>query len=223
MNFGLLNLLFRDPIAFGVVILALILSVTVHEFAHAFSADKLGDPTPRSQGRVTLNPLSHLDPIGSILLLITGFGWGRPVIFDPYNLRDLRRDVLIIAAAGPASNILIATLFAILSGFIPILNTATGLGSTVGGIIVGINITLAAFNLLPIHPLDGGKIFSSLLPRHLAYEYDAIFERYGFIILLLLVFPIFGPRSGVSYFMTPVINLISTGIYSLAQAVHSLF
>jgi len=212
----MLGLLFSNPLAFVILILGLIVSVTVHEFAHALSADKLGDPTPRSQGRVTLNPLAHLDPLGSILLLITGFGWGKPVIFDPYNLRNLRRDVLIIAAAGPISNILLATLVALLTPILPF-------SPIVWNFLISINITLAAFNLLPIHPLDGGKIFSSLLPRHLAYEYDAVLERYGFIILLLLVFPIFGPRSGVSYFMGPVIDLISTAIYGLAQAVHSLF
>lgn len=211
----LLGLLASNPLAFFILIAGLVISVTVHEFAHAFSADKLGDPTPRSQGRVTLNPLAHLDPLGSILLLITGFGWGRPVIFDPYNLRDLRRDVLIIAAAGPASNLILATLVALLSPFLPF-------SPVVWSFLIAINITLAAFNLLPIHPLDGGKIFSSLLPRHLAYEYDAIFERYGFFILLLLVFPIFGPRSGVSYFISPFINLLSNGIYTIAEAVHSL-
>lgn len=211
----LLGLLASNPFAFFILIAGLVISVTVHEFAHAFSADKLGDPTPRSQGRVTLNPLAHLDPLGSILLLITGFGWGRPVIFDPYNLRDLRRDVLIIAAAGPASNLILATLVALLSPFLPF-------SPVVWSFLIAINITLAAFNLLPIHPLDGGKIFSSLLPRHLAYEYDAIFERYGFFILLLLVFPIFGPRSGVSYFIGPLINLLSNGIYAIAEAVRSL-
>lgn len=212
----MLGLLASNPLAFLILMAGLVISITVHEFAHAFSADKLGDPTPRSQGRVTLNPLAHLDPFGTILLIITGFGWGRPVEFDPYNLRDLRRDVLIIAAAGPISNILLATLVALLTPILPF-------SPIVWNFLISINITLAAFNLLPIHPLDGGKIFSSLLPRHLAYEYDAIFERYGFIILLLLVFPIFGPRSGVSYFMTPVIDLISAGIYGLAQAVHTLF
>lgn len=212
----MLGLLSSNPLAFFILMAGLVISITVHEFAHAFSADKLGDPTPRSQGRVTLNPLAHLDPFGTILLIITGFGWGRPVVFDPYNLRDLRRDVLIIAAAGPISNILLATLVALLMPILPF-------SPIVWNFLISINITLAAFNLLPIHPLDGGKIFSSLLPRHLAYEYDAIFERYGFIILLLLVFPIFGPRSGVSYFMSPVIDLISAGIYGLAQAVHALF
>lgn len=212
----MLGLLASNPIAFFILIIGLVISVTVHEFAHAFAADKLGDPTPRSQGRVTLNPLAHLDPLGSILLLVTGFGWGRPVIFDPYNLRDLRRDVLIIAAAGPASNLLLATTIALLSPILPI-------SPLIWSFMISINITLAAFNLLPIHPLDGGKIFSSLLPRNLAYEYDEIFERYGFIILLLLVFPIFGSQSGVSYFMGPVIGLLSNAIYGIADTIHSLF
>jgi Zn-dependent protease len=212
----MLDLLASNPIGFLILITGLVISVTVHEFAHAFTADKLGDPTPRSQGRVTLNPLAHLDPLGSVVLLLTGFGWGKPVIFDPYNLRDLRRDIFLIAAAGPASNLVLATLVAVLLPILPF-------PPVVWGFLIGINVTLAAFNLLPIHPLDGGKIFSSLLPRDLAYEYDSILHRYGFLILLLLVFPIFGARSGVSYFITPLTDLLMNGILNFASAIHTLF
>ena len=98
----------------------LIIAITVHEFAHALLADRLGDPTPRSQGRLTLNPLAHLDPLGTLMLFLFRFGWGKPVIFDPYNLAHPRRDAGIISLAGPASNILLATILALSLRFLPL-------------------------------------------------------------------------------------------------------
>ncbi len=204
----MLNILFSSPLAFLVLALALVISITIHEFAHAWMADRLGDPTPRIQDRVTLNPLAHLDPIGTIALLVFGFGWGRPVEFDPYNLKDQRRDTLLIAGAGPASNILLAVFLALVAGFLPL---PVGLIQ----IIISVNIILAIFNLVPIHPLDGGKILSGLLPRDLAYEYDAALQQYGVWILLLLVFPIAGGTSAVSYLIGPVISVIESLIFSL--------
>src|SRR3972149_11313525 len=97
-----------------VFLVSLIISITIHEFAHGFAADKLGDPTPRIQGRLTLNPKAHLDPFGTIMILLVGFGWGKPVQFDPYNLKDPRRDAALISLAGPASNIILAILLSII-------------------------------------------------------------------------------------------------------------
>src|SRR3989344_1658008 len=101
------GLLFNDSLEFILWTISIVLAITIHEFAHAFAADRLGDPTPRLMGRLTLNPLAHLDPLGTLLLLIARFGWGKPVIFDPFNLRNPRRDSAIISLAGPVSNILL--------------------------------------------------------------------------------------------------------------------
>src|SRR3989338_8810889 len=139
----------------------LIIAITVHEFAHALLADRLGDPTPRSQGRLTLNPLAHLDPVGTLMLLLFRFGWGKPVIFDPYTLAHPRRDAGIISLAGPASNILLATILALSLRFLPL----PQLLSPFFYITILLNITLAVFNLIPVYPLDGEKILAALLPR----------------------------------------------------------
>src|SRR4030066_1301523 len=110
----MLNLIFSNPSAFIVIFGGIILAIGIHEAAHAFTADYLGDPTPRSLGRTTLNPLAHLDPLGTLVILVTGFfGWGKPAPFDPYNLRDPRRDTALIALAGPASNIVLAVIFSL--------------------------------------------------------------------------------------------------------------
>lgn len=204
MRSSLLGLLFSDPITFVIVATGLVISITIHEFAHAFVADKLGDPTPRYQGRVTLDPRAHLDPIGSIALLIVGFGWGRPVQFDPYNLKDPVKETALIALAGPASNIILA---AILSLAIGIFN----LGGAAVAILIPIifvNVMLAIFNLVPIHPLDGGKIAQAILPKDVALEYEIFMNRYSTLVLLLLILPIFGTGSAVSHLITPIINAV---------------
>lgn len=173
-------------------------------------ADRLGDPTPRLQDRVTLNPLAHLDPVGTLALLFFGFGWGKPVVFDPYNLDNHRRDTLLIAGAGPLSNILLATLLALIAPLLPI-------PLALIQVIISVNIMLAIFNLVPIHPLDGGKILSGLLPRELAREYDAALEQYGIWVLLLLVFPVAGGTSAVSYLIGPVIGLVEGILFFLMR------
>ena len=189
------------PIAFFIVFGSLIASITVHEFAHAWAADKLGDPTPRHQGRLTLNPLAHLDPIGTIMILLAWFGWGKPVMFDPYNLKNPRRDAAFIGLAGPVSNIIFAITLSVLMRFLPqsLLLWAIFIS------VIRLNIILAIFNLIPIHPLDGGKILIGFLPRNLAYEWNAILSKYGMIILLFLIFPFFG-SSPISAFLTPIIS-----------------
>lgn len=212
----MLGVLFSSPIAFLILIVSLVISVTIHEFCHAFAADKLGDPTPRSQGRVSLNPARHLDPMGSLFLLIFGFGWGKPVVFDPYNLRSPRRDAALIAVAGPLSNVALAFLLAVFQPVLPV-------PFDILFFLIRINLILAAFNLLPIHPLDGGKVLAGFLPKDLAYEFDQTLSRYGFLILLLLIFPWAGGASPISYLLGPVLSAMQAAIFSGAAVVHSLF
>lgn len=205
----LLSLLFSDPLAFLIVAGALVLSITVHEFAHAWMADRLGDPTPRHQNRVTLDPRAHLDPMGTIAILLIGFGWGRPVLFDPYNLKDPVKDASLIALAGPASNILLAIALSILAAVLP---TAGFIIAPTFGVVIStliyLNIMLAVFNLVPIHPLDGSKIVLALLPKDMALEYEHFMERNGTFVLLALLIP-WGGRSPISTLISPIITFIT--------------
>ena len=183
----------------------LVIAIAIHEFAHAATADRLGDPTPRSQGRLTLNPLAHLDPVGTIMLLLFRFGWGKPVVFDPYNLAHPRRDTGIISFAGPISNLLLASLLSLGLRFLPLPLALQPLLY----ITIFLNLTLAIFNLVPVYPLDGEKILAALLPRDLAYEYQAVMNRYGTFILIFLILPVFGT--------SPIISLISPTITFLSR------
>lgn len=221
---GLISLLFSNPVAFFILAAVLVMAITVHEFAHAWMADKLGDPTPRHQDRLTLNPLAHLDPIGTAMIFLIGFGWGRPVVFDPYNLKDPIKDTALVALAGPVSNLLLATIIAIgvplfnipdpiIYGLHPIIS---GIPNTVSLIAIFYNVMLAIFNLVPVHPLDGGKILVALLPRQLALEYEQFMGRYGTIVLLALIFPWSG-TSAISTLITPVINGV-VGLYAMLSS-----
>ena len=196
-------------------ILAFAVAISIHEASHAWMADRLGDPTPRLMGRLSLNPVVHYDKVGTTMLIVTAvltymgmfpfpFGWAKPVLFDPFNLDNPRRDAALISLAGPASNILVAVSAAI------ILRIALP-----GGIIPAIlipmillNVVLAIFNLIPIHPLDGGKIFVGILPESEAREADLFLRKYGTIILILLIFPIVGGRSALFSVIGPLISLV---------------
>lgn len=162
-----LNLL-KDPILFIGFIIALMIVVTFHEFAHAYMATRLGDDTPKRLGRVTLNPLAHLDPLGTLMLFIAGFGWGKPVLYNPSNLKSVK-DEVYIAIAGPITNIILAFIFAlpyriaVYTGVDPqVINTA--LPYSFFNLLTELNIILAVFNFLPIPPLDGSKILYLFLP-----------------------------------------------------------
>lgn len=208
-DFNLIELLF----SFG----ALVVAITIHEFSHAFVADRLGDPTPRVQGRLTLNPMKHLDPLGTLMLLLVRFGWGKPVQFDAYNLRHPRRDSAIISIAGPISNILLAItcslslqlLFTYRLALLatPVVSMLMYLLVAFLQNLIVINVVLAIFNLVPIHPLDGFKIVEGILPENKAREWHEL-ERYGMIFLLFLLFPILGGTAPVSRLISPVINFI---------------
>ncbi len=163
---------------------AILLAITIHEFSHGLAAHLLGDPTPKNQGRLTLNPLPHLDPLGALMLVVAHFGWAKPVQVNPYNFRgDRQRGMLLVALAGPASNILVALLGGILY------NLVYGISvyfSSFAFSLILINVYLALFNLIPIPPLDGSKILASILPRRMhGFLYQL--EAYGTIILVLLI------------------------------------
>ena len=174
------------------VVIALIVGITVHEFAHAWTANELGDPTSRRQGRLTLNPLAHLDPVGSLMILFAGFGWGKPVPVNPYMLRtDPTVGMALVSFAGPLSNMLMAFLFAL-----PIRFGVLHFGFSSGPLpslgmlvetIVFLNLILAVFNLIPLAPLDGYKVALAVLPYEWAQKLRQI-EAYGPLILILLVF-----------------------------------
>jgi len=173
--------------------LILLFSVIIHEYMHGWTANYLGDPTAKNLGRLTLNPLAHIDPIGTILLplilyLISSgaflFGWAKPVPYNPYNLRDQRYGPGLVALAGPFSNLLVALIFGFLIRFLNLPNFIF-----IFSIIVYLNLLLAVFNLIPVPPLDGSKILYSLLPSSpWAYHFILFFERYGLIILLIFIF-----------------------------------
>lgn len=182
----------------------IVIAMSAHEFAHAWAADILGDPNPRNKGRVSLNPLNHIDPIGFILIFFTGFGWGKPVAFDPYNLKNPKRDSALIALAGPLSNLILAFLCIILINF-PF--SASLFYTTLTNaleVLVFINLALAVFNLLPVYPLDGSHVLSALLPRSIGYQYEVIMEKFGLFILAFLILPIYG-SAPISAILNPAL------------------
>lgn len=193
------NILYLIPTA-----LALIVAITIHEFSHALAADKLGDPTPRSLGRLSLNPLKHLDPIGTIALIFFGFGWGKPVPIDPYNLQHPKRDEAIISLAGPVSNLILALIISLIVRFLPLNNISILFLS----ILVQINVVLAVFNLLPLPPLDGSKIFLALLPQDKSLQWQEAFEKYGFVLIIVLLFLPIGGSNIISLIISPIIQTV---------------
>lgn len=198
----MLSLLFSNPAAFIIIFGGLILAIGIHEAAHAYTADYLGDPTPRSLGRTTLNPLAHLDPLGTLVILVTGmFGWGKPAPYDPYNLRDPKRDTALIALSGPVSNLVLAALLSLIPRLIETPVTI----SMIFFILIRLNLTLALFNLLPLSPLDGSKIVGLFLSHETALRYQ---NQNNPLLLLLLILPIFGGISLASLIISPFLNIL---------------
>ncbi len=204
----MINLLFENPILFVISAVGLVIAITVHEFAHAYTADKLGDPTPGLQGRITLNPLAHMDPWGTLFIVLVGFGWGRPVQFDPFNLRDMRRDAAIISFAGPLSNIVLAILTSLIAFGLQSVDMLNPFLRLICFYFIFMNIGLAVFNMIPIHPLDGFKIVGGLLSREKAHEWYQL-ERYGFIFLLLILVPLANNNSVIDIAIRPVVQFIA--------------
>lgn len=192
-------------------ILTLIIALTIHEFSHAFVADRFGDTTARNAGRLTLNPLKHLDVFGSLMLLLVGFGWAKPVPVNPYALRRRSDSALMwVSLAGPASNLLLAILAGFVLRFRLVPWTASGafLPSAAEFLFtfLSINLLLMLFNLIPLSPLDGEKVLSFLLPAKLQEGFAGI-QRFGPLLLMVLLFGL--PLVGIdiiSWVMTPALT-----------------
>jgi Zn-dependent protease len=183
------------PVLVGIAV-ALIVGITFHEFSHAFVADQLGDHRPRALGRVSLNPLRHLDPLGSLFFLLAGFGWGKPVPVNAYALRPGRTGLTFVALAGPIANFTVAAVTAIL--FRVLLQAGlldADFPNQVMQLIVYFNVALGLFNLIPIPPLDGYNVVLPLLPPRQAFLAQR-YAQYGYVALLLLLVLSYGPGNG---------------------------
>ena len=213
---GLLNTLQTDPQAGIILIIALVFSLSFHEFAHAYTAYRLGDNTAAYQGRLTLNPLAHLDPIGSLMLLLVGFGYAKPVPVNPINLNNPRLDMMKVAFAGPFSNLILCFFGCLIMRFVGIEQLTEIIGykrvlTSVGNMLFtfsAINMILAIFNMIPIHPLDGGQIFGGFLDKvnpDLSYK----LRIYGPKILFAIIFVgLFTGVSILSFIFDPFINFV---------------
>lgn len=206
---GLLPLLQSDPVAFALVVLVLMVSLAMHEWGHAITALWMGDPTAKEQGRLTLNPIKHLDILGSVMILLVGLGWAKPVPVYPSNFRNYRIGLFVVSIAGIVINLLIATSLALLLRWLldaGYLQNPTGFLNVVIQVAVvaaSINLTLAVFNLLPIPPLDGSKILQSFLPlRWHPYIWRLEANPTYAIVALLLLLTVF--RQPMSSFLSTV-------------------
>ncbi|MGM9552359.1 MAG: site-2 protease family protein [Clostridia bacterium] len=170
--------------------IVLFTAITVHEYSHGLVAYKLGDPTAKSMGRLTLNPMAHLDPLGAIMMVFCRFGWAKPVPVNPYYFKDPKRDMVLVSFAGPLSNLLLAFCVATVFPFAIKLIPGGDVTDFLLDLLIAcmqLNISFAVFNLIPFPPLDGSKILFAVLPNHV-YNKFLTYERYGMIVLLLLSF-----------------------------------
>jgi len=218
----------------AIMLVPALLAIILHEVAHGYIAEQFGDPTARLLGRLTLNPLKHLDPIGTIAIFIFGFGWARPVPVNPGNFRRPRRDMVWVALAGPATNFLLAALSALVLRGLGLLD-ATSLAEShiyaqvtvpvkmMAGFSLYINALLGTFNLIPVPPLDGGRILIGVLPERQALQLSRL-EPFGFVLILFLVFF----TDVWSYVLGPIINILvvflaGNQIHQVEQAIRFLF
>ena len=218
-GFSILSLLLTIP---GVLI-----AITFHEFAHAFVAVKLGDETPRNQGRLNLNPFSHLDPAGVVMLIFAHIGWGKPVQINPNNFTrkvSARTGEALVSLAGPVMNFILAIVFAIIFYALQTFATSFVLENQIGSIILAmiqytviVNVGLGVFNLIPLPPLDGSKILMAFLPYNAKRWFEEHTQLFYIIFLIIWITPI------SSMIISPIINGITSGLDSLVGGVFSLF
>lgn len=230
--------LFDDPVTILITLPVVILSLSFHEFAHAYSAVKLGDQTPAITGRLSLNPLAHLDVMGFLCMLLTGFGWAKPVKINPRNFKSQKRDVALTAAAGPLSNVLLSFICMFVLALLQKLGllsiyygkgyfSGLSFGASVGMVLCTIvyymsfmNLYLAVFNLIPIPPLDGSRLVDALLPGKVSYYYN----RYGsyfqiglFVVLMIIIYAdVFNPISWLAWKVWDLFYGIWFGIFGIA-------
>ena len=218
INPQFLVMLYRVPV--------LLLSFMIHELSHALIAYRCGDNTAKQAGRISFNPLRHIDPIGAVMLIVAGFGWAKPVPINPNNFKNKKAGIIMTSLAGPFSNILLAILFFAVyeifyararpAPFLPF-SEGAGVALAIFTQFYFINISLAAFNLIPIPPLDGSKVLFAVLPDKIYYNYVLRYERYGMIILILLSF------SGyLNTILGPIIGFIMTAINAVVSPLTSL-
>jgi Zn-dependent protease len=200
---GLLNLLLDDPLAFLFLAVPLLYSIILHELAHGWVALRMGDATAQSLGRLSLNPLKHLDPVGTVMLFVVGFGWAKPVPVNFRNLHDLRRGIICVSAAGIVVNMILAFLALLLTRLLS--PSSSGILAPLLYYLAQINIMLAAFNLIPIPPLDGSKILLGFATGGIQHLMSRL-EPFGFLIII-----------GLLYFgvLNPVITLFRRAILTL--------
>ncbi|MBN1958159.1 MAG: site-2 protease family protein [Desulfuromonadales bacterium] len=218
----------------AIMLVPALLAIMVHEVSHGYVAERFGDPTARLLGRLNLNPMKHLDPIGTIAVFIFGFGWARPVPVNPGNFRRPRRDMIWVALAGPTANMLLAVLSALLLRAAGMLDNSTIGASSLyiqvstpvkmmAGFSLYINTLLAVFNLIPLPPLDGGRILTGILPEKQALMINRL-EPFGFVLILLLIFF----TDVWSLVLAPIINALVVFMAGhetsfVEQAMHFLF
>lgn len=233
MLLRLFGLLFTDPSAFLRLLVlflltggvALVVGITVHEFSHALVATRLGDETARRRGRLTLNPLAHLDPVGTLMLVVVGFGWGRPVPINPWAFgRNALRYSALVALAGPLSNLLTALVASLpvragllewrspLSVRAFLFHNGADYLATLIGFVVLYNLVLAIFNLIPLAPLDGSRVLQGFVPREMGYALARL-ERWGPGILMAVIFlDIFTGLNLLGRALWPAVNALSEAL-----------
>ena len=182
---GLINVLMKDPIGFFIIAIPLLYAVIFHELAHGWVAYRMGDPTAKLMGRLSLNPLKHLDPMGTLVLFLFGFGWAKPVPVNMNYIRDKRRGMILVSSAGIVTNMILAFCAVFLYRLLSL--SPTGLPAMLLYYFARINIILAAFNLIPLPPLDGSKIVMGFAPPGVQ-KFLSRLERYGLIIIIALLY-----------------------------------
>lgn len=209
-DFDLREILLRLP--------AILFALSIHEFFHAYTAVKLGDSTPEKQGRLTLNPIHHLDPIGFILFIFAGFGWAKPVQINPFAFKHPKRDDILVSVAGPLSNFISAIFFAIIVKLLLVfyreIFSIEGYGDLISEMLknfIGLNLSLAFFNLIPIPPLDGSHILFAVLPDRYQ-RFKDFFFRFGSILLILIIFIESNTNTDI-LFIGRLANMIYKGLF----------